>query len=348
MLPLWRNRTLGEGLPQEGQDRAGGGRRTGRAAYVSGQSAEEVRPHEPIDVAVGVEIKFQAARAVDVVDVQHRSHSERNPNRDYYKCPVCNCFKWVDEWSGKSSAEEWGRDDEVKKPLSDANCFKCGAAGHWARDCPTNSKPEADKPAEEEDFPQRDCEKGCGPLSIRTARSEQNSGRKYYKSARGVLLYLRLAHVAAMASRLRELVRRRRDSNPAGATRATSSSGATRCRPREAVLRRRDRPVRPDPRRAAAARTRASSAARRGIGPAIVRTRARASAAPTGAVPVATAAARARRRAAVVAAATASSAARAGTGRGTVPTLGEAAATARATRRTNNLAFTTLELGPRF
>ena len=172
---------MGEGLPQEGQDRAGGGRRTGRAAYVSGQSAEEVRPHEPIDVAVGVEIKFQAARAVDVVDVQHRSHSERNPNRDYYKCPVCNCFKWVDEWSGKSSAEEWGRDDEVKKPLSDANCFKCGAAGHWARDCPTNSKPEADKPAEEEDFPQRDCEKGCGPLSIRTARSEQNSGRKYYK-----------------------------------------------------------------------------------------------------------------------------------------------------------------------
>ena len=64
---------------------------------------------------------------------QRTSHSERNPNRDYYKCPVCSCFKWVDEWSGKSSAEEWGRDEEVKKPLSDANCFKCGAAGHWAR-----------------------------------------------------------------------------------------------------------------------------------------------------------------------------------------------------------------------
>ena len=132
---------------------------------------------------------------------QRTSHSERNPNRDYYKCPVCSCFKWVDEWSGKSSAEEWGRDEEVKKPLSDANCFKCGAAGHWARDCPTNSKPGAAKPAEEEEFPQRDCEKGCGPLSIRTARSEQNSGRKYYKSARGVLLYLRLARVVAMASR---------------------------------------------------------------------------------------------------------------------------------------------------
>ena len=101
---------------------------------------------------------------------------------------------------GKSSAEEWGRDEEVKKPLSDANCFKCGAAGHWARDCPTNNKPEADKP-EEEEFPARECEKGCGPLSIRTARSEQNSGRKYYKSARGVLLYLRLARVVAMASR---------------------------------------------------------------------------------------------------------------------------------------------------
>ena len=135
---------------------------------------------------------------------QRTSHSERNPNRDYYKCPVCSCFKWVDEWSGKSSAEEWGRDDEVKKPLSDANCFKCGAAGHWARDCPTNSKPEAAKPAEEEEFPARECEKGCGPLSIRTARSEQNSGRKYYKSARGVLLYLRLASVAATASRRAE------------------------------------------------------------------------------------------------------------------------------------------------
>ena len=129
---------------------------------------------------------------------QWTSHSEKNPNRDYYKCPVCSCFKWVDEWSGKSSAEEWGRDEEVKKPLSDANCFKCGAAGHWAG-LPHQHKPEADKP-EEEEFPQRDCEKGCGPLSIRTARSEQNSGRKYYKSARGVLLHLRLASVAAMAS----------------------------------------------------------------------------------------------------------------------------------------------------
>ena len=219
MLPLRRNRPLGPRLPEEGQDRAGGGR-AGRAAHVPRQ---EVRPHGAADVAVCVEIKSQAARAVDagspdsvvdfrhMVDFRHRSHSERNPNRDYYKCPVCSCFKWVDEWSGKSSAEEWGRDEEVKKPLSDANCFKCGAAGHWARDCPTNNKPEADKP-EEEEFPARECEKGCGPLSIRTARSEQNSGRKYYKSARGVLLYLRLASVAATASRLRELVRRRRDS----------------------------------------------------------------------------------------------------------------------------------------
>ena len=135
MLPLWRHRPLGARLSQEGQDRASGGR-AGRAAHVPRQ---EVRPHGAADVAVGVEITFQAARAVDagspdsVVDVQHRSHSEKNPNRDYYKCPVCSCFKWVDEWSGKSSAEEWGRDEEVKKPLSDANCFKCGAAGHWAR-----------------------------------------------------------------------------------------------------------------------------------------------------------------------------------------------------------------------
>ena len=129
MLPLRRHRPLGARLPEEGQDRASGGR-AGRAAHVPRQ---EVRPHGAADVAVGVEIKFQAARAVDVVDVQHRSHSEKNPNRDYYKCPVCSCFKWVDEWAGKSSAEEWGREEEVKKPLSDANCFKCGAAGHWAR-----------------------------------------------------------------------------------------------------------------------------------------------------------------------------------------------------------------------
>ena len=262
---------------------------------------------------------------------QRTSHSERNPNRDYYKCPVCSCFKWVDEWSGKSSAEEWGRDEEVKKPLSDANCFKCGAAGHWARDCPTNKKPEADKP-EEEEFPARECEKGCGPLSIRTARSEQNSGRKYYKSARGVLLYLRLPSVAATAPRLRELVRHRRDSIPVGVTRATSSSGATRCPPKVGGPLRRGRPVRPDPRRAAAARTRASSAGKRATGRETAPTRARASAAPTGAVPVATAAARARRRAAVVAAATASSAARAATGRGTARTGTAVAGTARATR----------------
>ena len=139
MLPLRRHRPLGPRLSQEGQDRAGGGFCARGAAHVPRQKGPEVRPHEAVDVAVCVEIKFQAARAVDagspdsVVDVQHRSHSEKNPNRDYYKCPVCSCFKWVDEWSGKSSAEEWGRDEEVKKPLSDANCFKCGAAGHWAR-----------------------------------------------------------------------------------------------------------------------------------------------------------------------------------------------------------------------
>ena len=110
------------------------------------------------------------------------SRSERNPNRDYYKCPVCSCFKWVDEFSGKSSSEEWSGDAKAK-PLADANtCFKCGATDHWARDCLGAAKAEA-KPAEDEEFPPRDCPAGndCGPLSIRTARSENNAGRKYYK-----------------------------------------------------------------------------------------------------------------------------------------------------------------------
>ena len=47
---------------------------------------------------------------------QWTSHSEKNPNRDYYKCPVCSCFKWVDEWSGKSSAEEWGATKRSRSP----------------------------------------------------------------------------------------------------------------------------------------------------------------------------------------------------------------------------------------
>lgn len=30
------------------------------------------------------------------------SRSEKNPNRDYYKCFVCSCFKWVDEFPGNT------------------------------------------------------------------------------------------------------------------------------------------------------------------------------------------------------------------------------------------------------
>ena len=44
-------RPLGPRLSQEGQDRAGGGRRAGRAADVPRQKGPEVRPHEAVDVA---------------------------------------------------------------------------------------------------------------------------------------------------------------------------------------------------------------------------------------------------------------------------------------------------------
>ena len=109
------------------------------------------------------------------------THSEKNPNRAP-ACPVCSCFKWVDEWSGAIPPPRVGARRRGQKPLSDANCFKCGAAGHWARvklpcllilrgdgvagasdlnntcvprrTAPPTNKPEADKP-EEEEFPQR-------------------------------------------------------------------------------------------------------------------------------------------------------------------------------------------------
>ena len=303
VLPLRRNRTLGEGLPQEGQDAP-----AVDAPAEPPMPRQEVRPHDSRDVAVGVEIKLLVDVVDSVVDVQHRSRRTRTATIINVRSAPASSGSTSGRESRppRSGARRRGQEAPVGRELLQVRCcrtlgartdpvsldpsrrWRGGGVGSQphaidetcsAQDCPTN-KAAADKP-EEEEFPARECEKGCGPLSIRTARPEQNSGRKYYKSARGVLLYLRLASVAATASRRAE------SSYVVDATRfpqvhscdffkwcnqmPAQGGGTAAARPAGTS--------RPGP---AAAAALCSSAGKRATGPAIVPTRARASAAPTG------------------------------------------------------------------
>jgi hypothetical protein len=56
-------------------------------------------------------------------------------------------------------------------------CRQCGAIGHWAQDCPNKPK--------EEGTPPMDCPCGAGLCVVKTARTERNNGRKFYKCPNG-------------------------------------------------------------------------------------------------------------------------------------------------------------------
>jgi len=61
------------------------------------------------------------------------SHSERNPNRDYYKCNNCKFFLWADQADKQVPSPQ--------APQASGVCYRCGNSGHWAKDCPSTRRP---------------------------------------------------------------------------------------------------------------------------------------------------------------------------------------------------------------
>ncbi|URE25061.1 GRF zinc finger [Musa troglodytarum] len=68
-------------------------------------------------------------------------------------------------------------------------CFKCGMAGHWARDCDTARGRERGEGSvsgggfvgrEDDGVPEKACPCGSGTCLVRTSNTAKNPGRKFY------------------------------------------------------------------------------------------------------------------------------------------------------------------------
>lgn len=81
--------------------------------------------------------------------------------------------------NNKSDSISFGiRNSDFSTGTGGGSCFKCGKSGHWARDCDVNGSGSL---SGDLSVPEKACPCGLGICLVRTAKTEKNSGRKFYK-----------------------------------------------------------------------------------------------------------------------------------------------------------------------
>ncbi|KAI0633210.1 DNA topoisomerase [Trametes polyzona] len=94
----------------------------------------------------------------DLTAVLKVSKSAANMDRKYWSCPnssrqaQCKYFEWAEDgeegppappqrtYSNGTGSAAYGRGGGVGDSSNDQGCFKCGAQGHWSKDCPNPTR----------------------------------------------------------------------------------------------------------------------------------------------------------------------------------------------------------------